>query len=80
MPMRVRKPGDIEAFDRHLMLQDKRDLELGRNLAFSFAKEFLLGQNENVVCCIRKKSAYARFKDLVERHNALTRSHELEAK
>ena len=78
--MRVRKPGEIEATDRCLMLQDKRDLELGRNLAFSFAKEFLPGQKENVVDCFCNKGAHGRFKDLLDRHDALAHWHAFEAK
>ena len=73
-------PADIETSDRYLMLPDKRDLELGRNLAFSFAEEFLPNQYENVVDCFRKQGAYARFKDLLDKHDALTQWHEFEAK
>ena len=73
-------PDDIETSDRYLMLPDKRDLELGRNLAFAFAEETLPDEYGNVVDCFRKKGAYARFKDLLDRHDALTQWHEFEAK
>ncbi len=73
-------PDDIETSDRYLMLPDKRDLELGRNLAISFAEECLPNEYENVVDCFRKKGAYARFKDLLDRHDALTQWHQFEAK
>lgn len=73
-------PDDIETSDRYLMLPNKRDLELGRNLAFSFAQECLPNEYENVVDCFRKKGAYSRFKDLLDRHDALTQWHEFETK
>ena len=73
-------PDDIETSDRYLMLPDKRDLELGRNLAISFAEEALPTEYENVVDCFRKKGAYGRFKDLLDRHDALTQWHAFEAK
>ena len=73
-------PDDIETSDRYLVLPDKRDFELGRNLAFSFAAETLPNEYENVVDCFRKKGAYGRFKDLLDRHDALTQWHEFEAK
>ncbi len=73
-------PDDIETSDRYLMLPDKRDLELGRNLAFAFAEETLPDEYGNVVDCFRKKGAYARFKDLLDRHDALTQWHDYEAK
>ncbi len=44
---------DIETSDRYLMLPDKRDLELGRNLAISFAEDALPNEYENVVDCFR---------------------------
>lgn len=73
-------PDDIETSDRYLMLPDKRDLELGRNLAFSFAEEALPDEYENVVGCFHKKGAYSRFKNLLVRHDALDQWHAFEAK
>lgn len=73
-------PDDIETSDRYLLLPDKRDLELGRNLAIGFAEEFLPNEYENVVDCFRKKGAYGRFKDLLDRHDALAQWHDYEAK
>lgn len=73
-------PDDIETSDRYLMLPDKRDLELGRNLAISFAEEFLLDQYENVAACFRKKGAYAHLKDLLDRHDALAQRHDFKAR
>ena len=73
-------PDDIETSDRYLMLPDKRDLELGRNLALSFAEEFLPSEFKSVVDCFHKQGAYSRFKDLLDRHDALAQWHEFEAK
>lgn len=73
-------PDDIGTSDLYLMLQDKRDLALGRNLAISFAEEALPDQYETVVDCFRKKGAYGRFKELLERNHALAKWHEFEAK
>ena len=73
-------PDDIETSDRYLMLPDKRDLDLGRNLAISFAEEALPDEYENVVDCFHKKGAYSRFKDLLDRHDALAQWHAFEAK
>lgn len=73
-------PADIETSDCYVMLPDKRDLALGRNLAFSFAEQFLPDEYKNVVDCFRKKGDSARFKDLLDRHDALTQWHEFGAK
>lgn len=73
-------PDDIDTSDRYLMLPDKRDLELGRNLVFAFTEEALPDEYEKVVNYFRKQGAYARFKDLLDRHDALTQWHEFEAK
>lgn len=73
-------PDDIKESGRYLMLPDKRDLELGRNLALSFAEASLPDEYDKVVDCFRRKGAYGHFKNLLDRHDALTQWFEFEAK
>jgi hypothetical protein len=54
-------PEDIDS-DYYLVLPDKRDLELGRQLVFDFVDEHLPGESEEIRNVFRRKGAYSTFK------------------
>lgn len=72
-------PDDLESNDRYLPAPDQHTLDLGRGLAFRFARERLPDAAEEVYDCFRRKGAYARFKHLLDRRNALQHWYDFEA-
>ena len=64
-------PEDFESSDRYLALPHKNDLNLGRDLALSFAEQYLSKDYEKVVGYFHKRGAYSRFKDLLEHRGVL---------
>lgn len=64
-------PEDIDVGDRYVAVPDKRDLGLGKPLALDFARTHLPEQFEQVQGIFSRRGAYARFKDLLERHDSL---------
>ena len=80
----VRKMGvsvgcDIDDGEKFLPIPDKRELDLGP-LALKFARQFLPGDFEEVRQFFSQRGAYARFKDLLARRNALDRWYDFETK
>ncbi|MCQ4189044.1 hypothetical protein [Methylocystis suflitae] len=73
-------PDDIGDSDKFLQIPDKRELDLGKPLALDFAREFLADDFDGVRRFFRKKGAYARFKELLERRGALDRWYAFEEK
>ena len=73
-------PDDLESNDRYLQVPDQFTLNLGRGLAYRFAREYLPEATAQVHECFRGKGGYARFKGLLDRHNALERWYEFEAR
>lgn len=71
-------PDDLETSDRYLALPSKADLDLGKNLALSFVEEASPADYETAVGYFRKRGAYARLKDLLDRKGLLDRWHEFE--
>jgi hypothetical protein len=59
-------PEDFETSDRYITVPRKRDLNLGRDLALSFADEELPDHYDTVDGFFRKKGAYRRFKGFLE--------------
>jgi hypothetical protein len=72
-------PDDIEDEEKYLPLPDKRELNLGKPLAFAFVSEFLPEAMDEVGRIFRKKGAYGRFKHLLASKNALQQWYEFEA-
>lgn len=64
-------PEDIEDGTRYVAVPDKRDLDLGRELALDFAQAQLPGSYDLVRGYFAKRGAYARFKELLEREGRL---------
>ena len=77
-------PEDIHNGDRYLPVPDKRDLDLGNQLAFDFATRYLAQHYDDVRDMFRRQGAYRRFKDFLERKDMLEKwyaySDEQEAK
>jgi hypothetical protein len=72
-------PDDIDDSDKYIQIPDKRELELGKPLALNFAREFLPDDVGYVEQIFRRRGAYARFKDLLQRRDALDQWYDFEA-
>ena len=72
-------PADLETSERYLAVPSKAELELGRNLAIRFTEQMHPASSALVAEIFRKKGAYARYKQLLERHGLLQRWFEFEA-
>ena len=64
-------PEDIHNSDRYLPVPDKRDLDLGNQLAFDFAAQYQAQHYDEVRDMFRRQGAYRRFKDFLERKDML---------
>ena len=64
-------PEDIHNNDRYLPVPDKRDLDLGSQLAFDFAARYLAQHYDDIRDMFRRQGAYRRFKDFLERKDML---------
>lgn len=73
-------PDDVGDSDKFLQIPNKRELDLGKPLALDFAREFLVDDFDDVRQLFSKKGAYARFKDLLQRRDALDQWYAFEAK
>ena len=72
-------PDDLED-EKYVRVPDKRDLDLGKTLVLHFAEQFLPDDHDEVRDIFRRKGAYARFKALLTRRDALDQWHDFEAK
>ena len=68
-------PEDIDDADRYVAVPDQHELELGKPLALEFARTQLPACYEQVCGMFSRRGAYARFKDLLERHQSLDAWH-----
>ena len=64
-------PEDLETSDRYIAIPHKNDLNLGRDLALSFAEQELPDDYDTVAGFFRSKGAYGRFKQLLESRGVL---------
>jgi len=64
-------PEDIHNSDRYVPVPDKRDLDLGNQMAFDFAKRYLAQHYDDVRDMFRRQGAYRSFKDFLERKDML---------
>ena len=72
-------PEDIDDAERYVAVPDKREFGLGKPLALKFARTHLPACYEQVCDIFSRRGAYARFKDLLERHQSLDAWHQWEA-
>ena len=64
-------PEDIHDSDKYLSVPDKRELDLGSQLAFDFAEEYLPQHYDDVRNMFRRRGAYGRFKGFLEQQKML---------
>jgi hypothetical protein len=64
-------PEDIHDADTYIAVPDKRDLDLGKQLAFDFTSQYLAERYDDVRDMFRAKGAYRRFKDILARKELL---------
>jgi hypothetical protein len=71
-------PDDIDDEARYVPVPDQHELELGKPLALEFARTQLPACYEQVREIFSHRVAYARFKDLLQRHQSLDAWHQWE--
>jgi hypothetical protein len=64
-------PDDLEDGNKYIRIPHKNELGLGKRLVFAFVSERLPNEFDRVESYFRKRGAYARFKDLLERKGVL---------
>ena len=64
--------------DDCIEIPHKNDLDLGKNLVFEFVDQYLSDDFERVRRIFKKRSAYARYKDLLERRGFLKKWYDFE--
>ena len=72
-------PEDIEDGSIYVSVPHKYDLNLGKDLALTFAAERIADSYETVSNIFRQRGAYGKFKDLLEREGHLEAWYEYEA-
>lgn len=73
-------PVDIEDESVYLSVPNQHDLNLGKNLALTFAEEQLADSYQTIAGFFRQRGAYGRFKDLLERKGCLETWYQYEAR
>lgn len=73
-------PDDFETSDRYIAVPHKNDLNLGRDLVFFFVDDELPEHFETVAGYFRRKGAYRRFKDFIDRRDLLDKWHAFESR
>lgn len=73
-------PEDIEDQSIYVTVPNKHDLNLGKNLALTFAEEQLADSYQTIANLFRRRGAYGRFKDFLEQKGCLDAWYEYEAK
>ena len=73
-------PDDFETSDRYIAVPHKNDFKLGRDLVFSFVDEELPEHFETVAGFFRRKGAYRRFKDFLDRRDLLDKWYTFESR
>lgn len=79
MDLEEELPEDIEDGSIYIAVSNKNDLNLGKNLVLKFTEERLPDSCATVATFFRKRGAYGRFKDLLERKGLLEAWYEYEA-
>ena len=67
----VSLPDDIDDATIYVSVPHKNDLNLGKRLVFGFVSEFLPDDFDQVSNIFRRKGAYSRFKQLLDRRGRL---------
>ena len=64
-------PDDIDTSDKYIDIPHKIDLDLGKDLVIEFISKYLPEELDNVYTIFRRKGAYSRYKDLLEKKGVL---------
>jgi len=72
-------PEDL-ADDKYIEIPHKNELDLGRQLVFDFASEYLPDELDRIQAIFSHKGAYGRFKELLARKELLESWYEFESK
>jgi hypothetical protein len=64
-------PEDIDDPEKYISIPHKNDLDLGKALVIEFTSKYLPEELDTVSSIFRRKGAYSRYKDLLERKGAL---------
>jgi hypothetical protein len=73
-------PEDIEDGSIYAVVPNKHDLNLGKDLALTFAEEQLTDSYQTIADFFRKRGAYGLFKEFLERKGCLEAWYDYEAK
>ncbi len=73
----MEETGDFDR-DACIEIPHKVELGLGEELVFEFVGEYLPGDYERVRKIFRRKGAYSRYKDLLDRRGLLEKWYEIE--
>lgn len=71
-------PDDIDDESKYIALPHKNDLNLGKGLVLKFSYEFLSERADEIESIFRKKGAYSKFKNILERTGKIEKWHEYE--
>lgn len=72
-------PSDIDDVEKYAIVPSRQDLRLGKRLAVRFVQTSLPERLEETYEMFGARGAYARFKDMLEREQALDAWHAFEA-
>lgn len=64
-------PDDIEDPEKYIGIPHKNELDLGKTLVLEFTSKYLPEEMDKVYSIFRRKGAYSRYKDLLERKGFL---------
>lgn len=73
-------PDDINDPEKYVQIPHKNELDLGKRLVLQFASEVLPDEQGKIHEMFRRSGAYAHFKDLLERRDALQEWYDYEDK
>jgi hypothetical protein len=73
-------PEDIDDGSIYVVVPNKHDLNLGKDLALAFVEEQFADSYQIVADFFRQRGAYGRFKDFLERKGRLEAWYDYEAK
>ena len=73
-------PDDVEDDEKYIPIPDKKELDLGKPLVMSFAREYLPDDFDEVRYMFSKRGAYKNFRAMLIRRKVLERWYEFESK
>ncbi len=71
-------PEDIDDPDKYITIPHKNALDLGKPLVIEFTSKYLPEELDKVYGIFRRRGAYSRYKDLLERRGVLKDWYEFE--